>query len=283
MTDTFLLTMQYEERLCLPVFLAHYSRFIPAERTFIIDHGSRSDIVPPGYNTIRVPRARPYSESSRVQLIKHVSAGLLEYFDRGIYVDCDELIDLEGVDAASADRSAVTYCAGFDVFRHETSEGPRLLGYLSPDLCKPAIFSITPNWVMGFHGSDHPPTGLMRPMAHIRFAFGDRSAMRLRERIAVHRAMHAQERADGIAAQWRDGDTEFKAFSRFIERRLNAGTSIRTFAPVDSTGMFREIAVPQAGQPDQLLYLPNGFSPLQDCFIDLTERFPALAAAGDGP
>ncbi len=279
---TFLLTMQYDERLCLPVFLAHYSRFFPAERIFIIDHGSSSDLVPPGYNTIRVPRTRPYSELSRAQMIRHFSAGLLEYFDCGIFADCDELIDLDGFDARLPGRPAVAYCAGFDVFRHETPQGRRLLGYLSPHLCKPSIFSITPNWAMGFHGADHPPAGLMRPMAHIRFAFGDRSALRLRERIAVHRAMQAQEKAQGVAAQWGDGDTEFKAFARFVERRLNAGAPIRPFAPVDSSGMFREIAVPQAGQPDQRLYLPNGFSPLQDCFIDLTERFPALMAAGDG-
>jgi hypothetical protein len=275
--------MQYDERLCLPVFLAHYSRFFPAERIFIIDHGSSSDLVPPGYNTIRVPRTRPYSELSRVQFIRHFSAGLLEYFDCGIFVDCDELIDLDGFDARLPGRPPVAYCAGFDVFRHETPQGRRLLGYLSPHLCKPSIFSITPNWAMGFHGSDHPPTGLMRPMAHIRFAFGDRSALRLRERIAVHRTMQAREKAEGVAAQWGDGDTEYQSFARFIERRLTAGASILPFAPVDSSGMFREIAVAQAGQPDQVLYLPNGFSPLQNCFIDLTERFPALAAAGDGP
>jgi hypothetical protein len=275
--------MQYDERLCLPVFLAHYSRFFPTDRIFIIDHGSSSDLVPPGYNVIRVPRTRPYSELSRVQLIRHFSAGLLEYFDGGIFVDCDELIDLAGFAARSPGGAAVTYCAGFDVFRQQTPQGPRLLGYLSPHLCKPSIFSITPNWALGFHGCDHPPTQLTQPMAHIRFAFGDLSSLRLRERIAVHRAMQASEQAEGVAAQWGDGDAELKSFERFIERRVQAGAPIHDFSPIDSSGMFRQIAVPQSGQPDQILYMPNGFSPLQDCFIDLTERFPALAVAGAVP
>ena len=280
--NTFLLTMQYNERLYLPLFLNHYSRYFPKNHVYIIDHGSAPEITPDGYNNIYVPRERPYSEVSRLHLIKSVASGLLQYFDSGIYVDCDELIDLDGFNARELTDSPVIYVAGFDVFWEHTLRGRRLLGYLSPHLCKAAIFSITPDWILGFHGCEVPPRTLTLPMAHVRFLFLDESARRLRERISVHQAMRPDEKAEGIAAQWGAGDAEFHGFYRFVQERRQSATKIVPFAALDSSHMYQEHGVQSpAGGADRVVYSPNGYSPVADCLFDLTDRFPALLQAPD--
>jgi hypothetical protein len=204
--NTFLLTMQYNEHLCLPPFLKHYAKYFPRNDIFIIDHGSSSDITPEGYNKIYVPRDRPYSEVSRLRAIKSVTSALLEYFDAGIYVDCDELINLDTYTGIDFVNSPVTHVAGFDVFWDDTPSGRRLLGYLRPNLCKASIFfSKTPNWYLGFHGCEYSPKILTIPMAHIRFLFMEESSKRLRERVSVHQSMRPVEKAKGLAAQWGGG------------------------------------------------------------------------------
>jgi hypothetical protein len=276
--NTFLLTMQYNESLCLPFFLKHYSKYFPRNNIFIIDHGSSPGITPEGYNRMYVPRDRPFSELSRMHLIKSVSSGLLQYFDAGIYVDCDELINLDALEGLDVKDSPVTYVAGFDVFWDDTPNGRRLLGYFSPHACKASIFSQIPNWSLGFHGCEYAPKTLTMPMAHIRFLFAEQSAKRLRERVLVHQAMDPAERTEGIAAQWGAGDAEFRGFYKFItERKSNAETKIREFAPIDSSRMYREhVLRSDAGIADGSFYSPNGYSPVADHLFDLTDQFPAL-------
>ena len=46
--NRFLLTMQYDESLILPIFLKHYSHYFPAENIFVIDHGSQVNLIPEG-------------------------------------------------------------------------------------------------------------------------------------------------------------------------------------------------------------------------------------------
>ena len=96
----FLLTMQYNEDIHLSIFLRHYSRFFKPENIYVIDHGSIKNNVPNEYNRIYVPRHKPFSETDRLSLIKGICHGLLPYYDYGVYADCDELINLQGVDSS---------------------------------------------------------------------------------------------------------------------------------------------------------------------------------------
>lgn len=272
----FLLTMQYNETLCLPVFMRHYSRYFSRDRIFIIDHGSDADLTPPGCNRIFVPRDRPFSERARMRLIRAIASGLLEYFDAGVFVDCDELINLDALRDFGPDDTPVRYVAGFDVFAADTSNGKRLLGYLTPQSCKASVFAKTPHWVLGFHGCDHPAGTLSMPMAHIRFMFHEQSAQRLLARIPVRRGMANDEAEEGIAAQWADGDAEFRAFFRFVGGLGRRQAKILRFSPIDAGPMFQAHMTPPDAHPGRVIYRPNGYSPAPDALFDLTEYFPGL-------
>lgn len=274
--NTFLLTMQYDERLCLPVFMRHYSRYFRNEQIFIIDHGSESDLTPPGCNRLFVPRDRPFSEKSRMRLIRSVATGLLEFFDAGVFADCDELINLDALGEFCAHDTLVRYVAGFDVFAGETSTGTRLLGYLAPQSCKASVFKRTPEWALGFHGCEHPPGTLTMPMAHIRFMFQEQSAQRLRDRISVRRTMAIDEASEGIAAQWADGDAEFRSFYQFMSALGRRQTKILRFSSIDAGPMFQRSLVAAGGDRSQVMYRPNGYTPAPDVLFDLTEYFPGL-------
>jgi hypothetical protein len=161
--NRFLLTMQYDESLMLPIFLKHYSQYFPAENIFVIDHGSKVSLIPEGFNRIYVPRDRPFSENARLDLIQKITQGLLNYYDLGVYADCDELISFLDVDFDSL-ADTVTYVAGFEVFLNKSSQ---IIGALNPLECKPLIFKKTPTWSLGFHSSNAKPSILSIPMAHI--------------------------------------------------------------------------------------------------------------------
>jgi hypothetical protein len=269
--------MQYDEELCLPHFLDHYSKYFPKNDIFIIDHGSSRDLVPAGCNRIYVPRDRPYSERSRLRLIKNISSGLLEYFDAGVYADCDELINLDALSTLNFSEFPVTYTAGFDVYRAETDKGPRLLGLLNPHLCKPSIFARTPNWLMGFHGCEYPPRVLTMPMAHIRFLFKEDSLNRLRGRIPIRQSMQAGEKAAGIGAQWESGAGDYVDFYRTADQRGGADTKILEFVPIDAATLFQaRIHKSADGAEGPMIYWPIGTWGVTDYRFDLTDQFPAL-------
>jgi hypothetical protein len=273
--NIFLLTMQYDEELFLPLFLTHYSRYFPKKNIFVVDHGSSADLTPAGYNRIYVPRDRPYSEESRRRSIQMLASGLLEYYDAGIYADCDELIDLDTLDRLDFNSSPVSYVAGFDVFWEETPGGKRLLGLLNSHLCKPSIFSRTPKWLMGFHGCEHPPHVLAMPMAHIRYLYPVESSLRLKSRIPIHQSMRPNEKAAGFAAQWGAGDAGMREFHDIARRRRMTGAAAREFSPIDPERIFQR-SVYRNGAIEQVLYVPAGNWAVTDCCFDLTGRFPAL-------
>jgi len=215
----FLLTMQRNETLLLPYFLKHYARYFLPRHVHIIDHGSIPGLVPPEYNTIFVPSDRPFSERARLKLITGLASGLLEYYDAGIYVDCDELICLDRLNDIDFANSPIIHVAGFDVFRADTPDGKRILGMLNKDECKPLIFSRTPNWTIGFHRCDDVPKGpLTVPMAHIRYFFMEQSSQRLVERLSIYDSMHAGEKNVGVDFQWSKGDSVMKTFYRDLNR-----------------------------------------------------------------
>ena len=202
-----------------PYFLKHYSRYFSPRHVHVIDHGSEPGLVPAEYNKISVPSNRPFSEWARARLVTSIASGLLEYYDAGIYVDCDELICLDRLKEVDFDKSPVTHVAGFDVYWADTPEGKKLFGLLNKDACKPLIFSRTPNWTPGFHRSGDLPGGsLIMPMAHVRYLFRKEAGQRLRERAEIYNSMNGSEKNVGIDFHWSKGEGEVKAFYRNLGR-----------------------------------------------------------------
>jgi hypothetical protein len=154
----FLLTMQYEEKFLLPIFIKHYSQYFPLNCIYVIDHGSSENFAPEGINRIYIPRDRNFSERDRLQLVSNIAHGLLRYYDYGVYADCDELIALSYLNESEFTNNSVVYVCGFDCYLEELSGKKRILGLVNPVICKPLIFRETPNWNQGFHlSTPHPP------------------------------------------------------------------------------------------------------------------------------
>lgn len=215
----FVLTMQYNESLMLPIFLEHYSRFLDPKHIKVIDHGSTNIPQYVNYERTYIPRDRPFSESSRLRVIQHSVAGLLEYYDFGIFVDCDELIDLTNIHEINFQHNRIHHVAGFDVFFRKTSRGVRLHGLLNPGMCKPSIFSYIPYWSAGFHETSDQMSMLRLPMAHTRFLFKDQCAQRLDSRILTYEAMPEIERKGGVDIHWKQGSDAMRDFYSFVNSK----------------------------------------------------------------
>ncbi len=258
----FILTMQYNENLMLPIFINHYSKFLDKKHIKIIDHGSTNipETMLKNHETIYLPRDKGFSEWSRLRLVQHTVAGLLEYYDFGIYVDCDELIDLTDIDKIDFTQHKIHHTAGFDVFFRKTSTGIRLRGLLNPGFCKPAIFSYMPYWTPGFHECGEKLSMLSLPSAHIRFLYKDYAIQRSNERFKIYtNDITEVERNTGVNTHWLTPHEHLNSFYQYInEKDCSVSKPFETIDP----SIF-------LGKEDQLYKFSN-------TEYDLTERYPQL-------
>jgi hypothetical protein len=271
--NRFLLTMQYDESLMLPIFLRHYSQYFPPENIFVIDHGSRFNLVPGGVNRIYVPRDKPFSEIDRLELIQKITQGLLCYYDLGVYADCDELISFRDVDFDSLE-DAVTYVAGFEIFVNKSSE---IIGALNPLECKPLIFKTPPVWGLGFHSSNAKPSTLSIPMAHIRYFDRELSRDRLIGRRIVHKNMDKAEVSRGIAGHWGDGDRELNEFYSYIDSSQANISKAKSFSAIQWNEVFNISASKGLYvQAEPQFHAKGDYKILGGQFYNLTKFFPEL-------
>lgn len=271
--NRFLLTMQYDESLMLPIFLKHYSHYFPAENIFVIDHGSKVNLIPEGFNRIYMPRDRPFSEMARLDLIQKITQGLLNYYDLGVYADCDELISFRDVDFDSL-ADTVTYVAGFEVFLNKSSQ---IIGALNPLECKPLIFKKTPTWSLGFHSSTAKPSTLSIPMAHIRYFDRELSRDRLIGRRAVYKNMDKAEGSQKIDAHWGDGDRELNEFYSYIDSNQANISIAKSFGDIQWNKVFN-ISAPKGlyVQAEPQFHAKGDYKIFDGQFYNLTNFFPAL-------
>jgi|APCry1669189567_1035234.scaffolds.fasta_scaffold11519_2 hypothetical protein len=271
--NRFLLTMQYDESLMLPIFLKHYSQYFSAKNIFVIDHGSKTSLIPDGFNRIYVPRDRPFSEAARLDLVKKIIQGLLNYYDLGVYADCDELISFQNVNFNSL-ADEVTYVAGFEVFLNKSNQ---LIGALNPLECKPLIFKKTPAWNLGFHSSNAKPSILSIPMAHIRYFNRELTRDRLIGRRTVHKNMDKTEGSHGIAAHWGDGDRELNEFYSYIESNQANISTAKTFDRIQWNEVFN-ISTPESlyVQMEPRFHAKGDYKIFGGQFYNLTNFFPMI-------
>jgi len=271
--NRFLLTMQYDEKLLLPIFLEHYRQYFPTENIFVIDHGSSTNLIPPGYNRIFVPRDRPFSEIARLDLIQKITQGLLNYYDIGVYADCDELISFEGVDL-NAIPDTVNYVAGFEVFLSNASQ---IIGALNPIECKPLIFKKSPTWSLGFHSSGAKPSALSIPMAHVRYFDKELLRDRLIGRSMVHENMDKVEGDNGIAGHWADGDRELCEFYSYVDSNQANISTAKAFVDIQWNEVFN-ISAPKSlyVQTQPQFHAKGDYKIFNGQFYNLTKYFPVL-------
>ncbi|MFG1466857.1 glycosyltransferase family 2 protein, partial [Xanthobacter sp. DSM 24535] len=87
------ITMVYNEKINLPIWMSYYGNMFGSENLYIIDHGSNDGSVDNigEASRIKLPRG-VYENESRAQMISRFHSSLLSYYDVVIYTDCDEMI-----------------------------------------------------------------------------------------------------------------------------------------------------------------------------------------------
>ena len=88
-----IVTMVYNERFNLPIWLRHYTAHCPGATLFAIDHGSDDDSTRnlSGVNVIPLPRT-PFDDQIRAEFVGDFQRALLRFYDVFIFTDCDEML-----------------------------------------------------------------------------------------------------------------------------------------------------------------------------------------------
>ena len=168
------MTMVYNERTNLPIWIRHYHRVAPSAALFVIDHSSddRSTGFLFGVHKIPLPR-HEFDERDRTFLINSLQQGFLRYYDIVIYTDCDELLVPDPAKATALDRylwdQPYSYASavGINVIHIVDIEpaidftkpllSQRRYGQFQSSLCKPLVTRTALTWEPGFHTCNQPP------------------------------------------------------------------------------------------------------------------------------
>src|SRR5438132_5203078 len=88
-----IVTMVYNERVNLPIWIRPYSAHCPGAALFVIDHGSDDGSTQglPGINLIPLPRT-PFDDQTRTEFVTDFQHALLRFYDIVIYTDCDDML-----------------------------------------------------------------------------------------------------------------------------------------------------------------------------------------------
>jgi hypothetical protein len=214
MTKIAIVTMAYNERVNLPIWLRHYTSHCPGATLFVIDHGTDDGSTRElsGVSVIPLPRTA-FDDQTRVELVADIQHGLLRYYDIVIYTDCDEMLIADprihtSLTSFLADvRSEVIAPVGVNVHHIVGSEPPidltnPILGQrrfvrFAVSNCKPTIARVPLSWVPGFHWCDRMPDYRMDLFQfHLK-----RMDMALSlERLRLTRSMEWSERA--LRSDW---------------------------------------------------------------------------------
>jgi len=231
-----IVTMAYNERVNLPIWIRHYTNHCPGAMLFVIDHGSDdgSTRSRPGVNFVPLPRT-PFDDQTRVEIVADFQHALLRVFDVVVYTDCDEMLVADP--RAHASLAALLAVAEADVIapiglhmQHLLRSEPpidlsapilgqRRYARFASGMCKPSIARVPLRWVPGFHWCDRMPeyrTDLYQ--FHLKWMDMGTSLARLR----VTRDMAWSDRAlrNNWAPRLRQSDEETirKNFERPTER-----------------------------------------------------------------
>jgi len=167
-------TMVYNERVNLPIWIRHYTNHCPGATLFVIDHGSDdgSTRALSGVNIVPLPRT-PFDDQTRVDFVADFQHALLRLYDVVIYTDCDEMLVADPLKNASLGsflgtvKSDVIAPIGLNLHHLRGIEasidldapilGQRRHVRFGSGACKPSIARMPLQWVPGFHWCDRIP------------------------------------------------------------------------------------------------------------------------------
>jgi hypothetical protein len=204
-----IVTMVYNERVNLPIWIRHYTSHCPGATLFVIDHGSDDGSTHGlcGVNMIPLPRT-PFDDQTRVEFVADFQHALLRLYDVVIYTDCDEMLVADPrihtslASFLTATKSDVIAPIGLNVHHLPGTEPPIDLGApilgqrrhvrFASSMCKPSVARVPLLWVPGFHWCDRVPDYRADLYQfHLKWMDIDASLARLR----LTRAMAWSERA----------------------------------------------------------------------------------------
>lgn len=163
-------THVYNENTMLKVWEKFYSRIVPLQDLFVIDHGSTSDprqVLSPGVNIVSVPRG-PVDHRAISHFCNTFQRFLLSQYEWVLHVDADELlVHARGWDyfrrslLTRRDKVIIKAAHGYNLTHDVASEaaldlsaplGPQRRHLVSvPIYAKPVLSSIPTTWRVGFH------------------------------------------------------------------------------------------------------------------------------------
>jgi hypothetical protein len=164
-------TMVYNEREYLPIWLRHYARHVGSENCYVIDHGSDdgSTVGLRQCNVIRVPRSS-YDPQIQSDFNSKFCSSLLCWYERVIYSDVDEILmpdpniaatlrdycELALPDVVTAIGCNIVHVPnmepGLDLKVPVTSQRSWVLACAS--MCKPLLTNRDIRWAGGSHSAD---------------------------------------------------------------------------------------------------------------------------------
>lgn len=207
------ITMVYNERHNLPIWLEHYGTQIGFDNLVVLDNGSDDGSTADlrGASRLFLPRGHAFDEKARMRLINDLANNLLAYYDAVIYTDCDEMLVADPAKYSTLTHyceqndQPVSTAIGLNV-RHNVGVEPalvedqkilqqrQLVQFVAP-MCKPLIIRKPVSWGGGLHCCDYRPKFDDLYLFHLRYADMKRSLDRLattrtinfaRENAAVH-------------------------------------------------------------------------------------------------
>lgn len=218
-------TMAYNERDMLPLWLRHYGAQVGLEHCYVIDDGSddgsTAGIAPA--NLMRMPR-QPFDDEKRGAFVSEFCSSLLKYYDHVAYADADEIILADPRHHVSlpafcvATEHDVVTAIGLNV-QHIAGDEPPLDPHRSiseqrrwvqplSSMCKPMITRRPIRWTAGFHGANAPPVFDHLFNFHLGYCDRDlalrRQAKRRDTLFATENARHHHRFDDGQLVQMLD-------------------------------------------------------------------------------
>jgi glycosyltransferase involved in cell wall biosynthesis len=214
------LTMVFNERHFLPIWIAHYGAVVGRENLYVVDDGS-DDGSTSKLGAVKVLRGKKevLDEDQRAAKLSAIQAELLTLYDVVIVTDADELIVVDpnlGMSLTEyIDKRVpiVTATVGFNLHYNMFEDAP-----LQPDLpllrqrhfvqadysyCKPLVSRVPLRWRPGFHTCEFY-VDLNRDLVlfHLRAVDADIAYSRLRALNRVQRSTNAVDKGHSAHFEW---------------------------------------------------------------------------------
>ncbi len=164
-------TMVYNEKIFLPIWLNYYSSQVGIKNCYVVDHGSNdgSEAAISECSSLRIPRS-PMHDENRAKFLSDFCSSLLTWYDAVIYTDVDEFLVPDPscyenlLDFGARTQKKVVTAIGLNVC-HRLDGDPQLdlnrpllsqrpTARFAFAMCKPLFTKLPIRWKPGFHSSD---------------------------------------------------------------------------------------------------------------------------------